>query len=211
MIEVFDTHVFNTKVINNEAELDGSPFVAPETRSGSRFVVTFGLKASAKEIVGQDACLGKTITSLASFKVDPTITILTGEIVFFNELCRYVQDLDADVFWVRHGSVEVEVLQVDQAKLCPFLRQDTVEKKFDQFKQSRVGADVTWEANAIATNGDAGAIRIIFIRTHFTYYHGMAHIFLFMQRYVVIVNEKEGVSATEAVITLEKNRYADRH
>ena len=97
----------------NEAKLDGSPFVAPETRSGSRFVVFFGFEAGAKKIVGQDACLGKTITSLANFKVDPTITILTGEIVFFNELRRYVRDLDADVFRVGHRSVEVEVLQVN--------------------------------------------------------------------------------------------------
>ena len=29
MVEVFNTHVFHTKVINDEAELDGSPFVAP--------------------------------------------------------------------------------------------------------------------------------------------------------------------------------------
>ncbi len=33
----------------------------------------------------------------------------------------------------------------------------------------------------IATDGDVGAIRIIFIRTHFTYYHGMAHFFPLMQ------------------------------
>jgi hypothetical protein len=29
MVEVFNAHVFHTKVINNEAELDGWPFVAP--------------------------------------------------------------------------------------------------------------------------------------------------------------------------------------
>ncbi len=84
MVEVFNTHVIHTKVINNEAELDGSPFVAPETRSGSRFIVFFGFEAGGKKIVGQNACLGKTITSLVNFKVDPTISILTGEIVFFN-------------------------------------------------------------------------------------------------------------------------------
>ena len=128
MIEVFNSHIFNTKGIDYEAELDGSPFVAPETRRGSRFVVTFGLKTGAKEIVDQDACLGKTITSLENFKVDPTITILTGEIVFFYELCRYVRDFDADIIRVGHGSVEVEVLQVDRAEMCPFSRQDTVEK-----------------------------------------------------------------------------------
>jgi hypothetical protein len=113
MVEVFNAHVFHIKVINNEAELDGSPFVAPETRSGSRFIVSFSFEPATEKIVGQDACLGKTITSLANFKVDPTIPILTGEIVFFNELRRNVRDLDADVFRVGHGSVEVEVLQVD--------------------------------------------------------------------------------------------------
>ena len=55
MIEVFDSHVFNTKVINYETELDGSPFVAPETRSGSHFIVAFGIKVGAKEIIDQDA------------------------------------------------------------------------------------------------------------------------------------------------------------
>ena len=128
MIEVYDSHVFNTKVINYEAELDGLPFVAPETRSGSRFVVAFGLEAGAKENVGQDACLGKTTTSLANFKVDPPIMIHTSEIVFFNEFCRYVQDFDVDVFRVGHGNVEVEVLQVDQDEACPLSRKGTVEK-----------------------------------------------------------------------------------
>ena len=123
MIEVFDSHVFDTKVINNEAKLDEMPFVAPETRSGSRFVVAFGLKAGAKdEILGQDAHLGKTITSSADFEVDPPIPILTNEIVFFDELLRYVRDFDTNVFRVRHGRVEVEVLQVDQAEASPYSR-----------------------------------------------------------------------------------------
>jgi hypothetical protein len=31
VVEVFKAHMFNTKVVYNKAELDGSPFVAPET------------------------------------------------------------------------------------------------------------------------------------------------------------------------------------
>ncbi len=31
VVEVFKTHTFNTKVVYNKAELDGPPFVAPET------------------------------------------------------------------------------------------------------------------------------------------------------------------------------------
>jgi hypothetical protein len=69
-----------------------------------------------------------TASSLANFKVDPPITILTHEIVLFNELPWYVRDFDVDVSRVGHGSVEVEVLKVNEAETCPFLRQDTVEK-----------------------------------------------------------------------------------
>ncbi len=32
VLEVFQAHLFDTKVVNNEAELDGSSFVAPETK-----------------------------------------------------------------------------------------------------------------------------------------------------------------------------------
>ncbi len=32
VVEVFQAHVFDTKVVNNEAELDVSPFVLPETK-----------------------------------------------------------------------------------------------------------------------------------------------------------------------------------
>ena len=122
MIEVFGSHIFYTKVINYETELKRSPIVAPEPRSGCRFVVAFNLEAGAKEIVGQDACLGKTITTLANFKVGPPITIPTGEIVFFNEFLQYVRKFDSDICRVGHGRVKVEVLEVDQAEACTLSR-----------------------------------------------------------------------------------------
>jgi hypothetical protein len=31
-VEVFKTHIFDAKDVNDEAEFDGSPFVVPETR-----------------------------------------------------------------------------------------------------------------------------------------------------------------------------------
>ncbi len=32
VVEVFKAHIFDAKVVDDETELDGSPFVAPETR-----------------------------------------------------------------------------------------------------------------------------------------------------------------------------------
>ena len=40
-VEMFDADVFDSKVINDEAELEGSPFVAPKPRSGLCFVEAF--------------------------------------------------------------------------------------------------------------------------------------------------------------------------
>jgi hypothetical protein len=64
---MFDAHIFNTKVIHNEAELKGTPFVAPESRCGSSFIETFSNKMRSKEIVGKDARLRKAITTLLTF------------------------------------------------------------------------------------------------------------------------------------------------
>ena len=52
VVEVFDSDVFYTKVIHDEAELDGTPFVAPETRGGFNFIIAFNKKAGSEEIVG---------------------------------------------------------------------------------------------------------------------------------------------------------------
>jgi hypothetical protein len=51
VVEVFQAHVFNTKVVYNETELDGSPFVVPETGCWGRVIKSFGLKMGVEKIV----------------------------------------------------------------------------------------------------------------------------------------------------------------
>ena len=41
VVEVFDSNIFYAKVIYDEAELDRTPFVAPETRGGFNFIIAF--------------------------------------------------------------------------------------------------------------------------------------------------------------------------
>ena len=50
--KVFDSDVFYAKVIYDEAELDRTPFVAPETRGGFNFIIAFSEKVGSEEIVG---------------------------------------------------------------------------------------------------------------------------------------------------------------
>jgi hypothetical protein len=87
MVEVFKPNILNPKVINSETELDGTPFVAPEARSEFGFVISFSKKAGSEEIVGENAGLGKAITSLANSEVNPTITLATLKFVLLNEFC----------------------------------------------------------------------------------------------------------------------------
>jgi hypothetical protein len=86
MIEVFDPNIFDSKVIDNEAELNGAPFVAPEARGGINFIVPLDKEVRSKEIVSQDAGLGKAIAALTNFEVDPTVAVLTRKLVPYSSM-----------------------------------------------------------------------------------------------------------------------------
>jgi hypothetical protein len=88
LVEVSKPNILHPKVINNETDLDGTPFVAPETRGGFGFVISFRKKAGSEEIVGKNAGLGQAIRVLRNFKVNPTVTLVTFKFVFLNEFCQ---------------------------------------------------------------------------------------------------------------------------
>jgi hypothetical protein len=50
-------------------------------------------------------------------------------------------------------------------------------------------------ADAVATNGDPCAIRVILLRTNFTYIYGMAYFLSLVRRNAVVVDAKECVSS----------------
>jgi hypothetical protein len=126
VVEVFDSNLINTKVINNETELDETPFVVPETRGGFSFIVTFSKKAGSEEIVGQNAGLGKAIAALDNFEVDPTVMVSTRKLVLLNEFCWDVCDFDVDILRGRAlGGINVEFLRLMELKCTP-LREITL-------------------------------------------------------------------------------------
>jgi hypothetical protein len=195
MVEVFKPNILHPKVINYEAELDGMSFMAPEAWGEFGLIISFTKKAGSEEIVGKNAGLGQAITALANFEVDPTVWIATLKFVFLNRFNRNVCNFNADIFRVWHWSIKVEIFEVNGAETCAWERKHDVEKKLDKFEKCGVGSHIIQEADAIAANGDAGAIRIILFPTHFTNHHGVADFFLFMDWDVMVVNKEEGVSA----------------
>jgi hypothetical protein len=195
MVEVFYPNILHPKIINYETDLDGTPFMAPEAWGGVGLVISLSKKAGLEVIVGKDAGLGKAITALANFEVDPAIRIATLKVVLLNEFCQNVSNFNADVFRVRHRSIELEVPKVDGAETCAWARKHTVEKKLDKFEGRGVDSHVARKADAIAADHYAGAIRIIFFWTHFAYHHGVADFLPFMVQDIVVVDKEEGVSA----------------
>jgi hypothetical protein len=87
---VFNSNIFYTKVVNDEAELEGTPFVAPEAQHGGSFIESFSEEAGTKKIIGQDTSLGKPITALPNFKIDLAFAITATEVVFREEFVRGV-------------------------------------------------------------------------------------------------------------------------
>ncbi len=138
------------------------PFVVPGAWGGFGFVISLSKKVGSEKIVGKNVCLGKAITALANLEVDPSIMIATLKVVLLNEFCQDVSNFNIDAFGVWHWSIKVVVLEANGAETCACARQHAVEKKLDKFKGCGAGSHVAWEADAIAANPYASAIRIIF-------------------------------------------------
>ncbi len=139
--------------------------------------------------------MGKAITALANFKVDPAIAVPTWKVVFLDEFFWDIGELNANIFGIWHWSVEIEVLYVDDAEPCSLSGEDTVEEQLDEFERGRVGANVAWIADSITADGDTGAVRVILLRMKLADDCGVADLLALVGQDVLVVNEEEGVGA----------------
>jgi hypothetical protein len=87
---VFDSNIFYTKVVDDEAELEGTPFVTLEAQRGGCFIESFSKEVGTKKIIGKDTSLGKPITALPNFKIDPAFMVTATKVVFREEFVRDV-------------------------------------------------------------------------------------------------------------------------
>ncbi len=167
--------------------------MAPETRCGSSFIEALSNEAGSKKVIGKDAGLGKSVTALANFKIDPAVLVATNKVVFIDEFFRDVRELDAYIFGTWHGHVQIEVFEVDGAEASTFSGEDTVEEELDEFKRGLVGADIARIADSVAANGDMGAVWVILFRMNLADDHGVVDLLALVGRDVLVVNEEEGV------------------
>ncbi len=190
---MLNANIFDTKVIYDETELEGTPFVVPETWHGSSFIEALSNEVGPKKVIGKDAGLGKSVTALTNFKIDPAVSVATIKVVFIDEFFRDVGKLDVYIFGIGHGHVQIEVFEVNGAEASTFSGEDTVEEELNEFKRGRVGANIARIADSVAANGDTGAVRVILFEINLTDDHGVADLLVLVGRDVLVVNEEEGV------------------
>ena len=89
------------------------------------------------------------------------------EVVFVDEFLRYHVDFDADVLWSVQRRVEIVVVDIGRQELGLWSGADAVEYPFHNLDGACFGARVAMVCNGVATDGDAGSIRICFGGAHF--------------------------------------------
>ena len=164
VLRMMITNIFDTEVIDDEDELNRAPLVTPDTRSGGSLIVVMFIEAFVEEIVGKFSGLREAVDIFAYFEVNPTITNVFGEDVFINKFLGNVGEFDSDVLWAVERIFEVKIGDVEAGKLGAWERQDTVEYQIEKFQRGSVGANISWLADVVATDRNAGVVGVGFLR-----------------------------------------------
>ena len=167
MLSMFFTYILYAEVVDEEAKLDGAPFVAPKARSSGRLEVSRLVEALAKEIISQSSTLGEAITAFNYLEKYPPIVYVLLQVIFVNEFLGDVFEFDLDVFWALHRSTQVEVGDVKAAKFGVRTRQHTINYKLNEFQRCGRGGDFAGEDDTIPSHGNSGTIGIFLVGFNF--------------------------------------------
>ncbi len=119
MVGVLPPNVLDAKVIDTESDQERPPVMFPKAQCDVALLVAMLVQSFFEEILCMDARLQETIHALLYFDVDCTVvSSQVIEVVGFDKIGREVADLHVHVFWLVHGCVEVEILQVNGVIVC---------------------------------------------------------------------------------------------
>mmetsp|Transcript_14926 Transcript_14926/g.34660 ORF Transcript_14926/g.34660 Transcript_14926/m.34660 type:complete len:283 (+) Transcript_14926:1156-2004(+) len=190
---VFLANILHSEVINDEGELDGSPLVEPEAVDDGALVVAVGLEAFLEQFLCEDAGLWKPVHSFADLDVDVSVNSLLVEVVFGDDLLGNVAEREFDVLEALHGSVEVEVGDVDGHELGPRRRHDAVQKDFEKEHVGGGRAHVPGVLDAISPEGEACPKGLGLLGTHGAHELAVGDFLKTILRYLMFVDEEAGV------------------
>ena len=73
VVRMLAADVLDAEIIDDQYELDGAPYVSPEARCGSSFVVPCCSELLAEEVVGEPSGMGKSIGAADDGGVHPAV------------------------------------------------------------------------------------------------------------------------------------------
>ncbi len=117
--------------------------------------------------------------------VYPAIVAILLEFILINDFLGNYAELDSHILWLIKGSVEVEVGEVSCHILGPRRGEGAVDNQLDRFKGPRLGTTITGVVDDIATDGDAGSVRIYFYWTYLADNAGVCDITSAIDGYVL--------------------------
>ena len=98
----------------------------PKAGGGGGFIVLFGSKALADEVVGKFTRLEYSIDTFADAKIHPTITCVGGEVVFGYELLGDLLEVNAGILGAIGVCAQVKFIYVKANKACNFAGEDAI-------------------------------------------------------------------------------------
>ena len=94
-------------------------------------------------------------------KVNSTVGInKVVEVVFVEKVLGYVGEIDAYIFRVVYGGLEIEVFDVKSDKFRAFAGKDVVEEELEKIQGCHFGANVSMIFNVLARNGDVSSVGV---------------------------------------------------
>ena len=158
-------------------------------------LVSVLVEACFEEFFREHARLGKAVNAAPDIKVDPAVAGVFEEVVFLCEFVGDVAEFDSDVLGAVERGVEIEVADVKGGKIGAGTLEEAVKDKFGEFKGSSWGAEISGKANAVAVNGDARAVGIVFFGADFANHFGVNDFFAAVGGDILEADEEEGVGA----------------
>ena len=191
------TDILYAKTVDDQYELDGAPYVSPEARCGSSFVVPRHSESLAEEVVGKPSVMGKSICAADDGEVHPAV-MYQG--VFVAEFVGYVVEFDSNIFFLIHfWRLQVKIGGVEAGKSCARPVKDAVEQHLNEVKGRGECAHVAGIRDVISGDCDARAVRVGFLRSDFAHYLDMRNFFSSVARDVRVAYDAEGVRARNAL------------
>jgi hypothetical protein len=126
MFNVFSSHIFNPKIVNNQHEGDRMGEILPQTRCMPTLVISMGEEPFVEEFICQDSSLGKAPNGVAHFNINKPILCMFLQVVLlpcpgWEEGERHFHVLES-VKWGR----QVKILDVEAHEFCTFGAEDAV-------------------------------------------------------------------------------------